>query len=133
MFGGLAFLTNGNVSVMCVAASGQGGLMVRVRPDDTEKLLKREHVSVKVMAGREPRGCNRACCLTTRMRPLRLNPGSIARGSWGSEVCGRAMRCRNQTELEAFAAARVSRARRLAVIAAARDGGPVFAVASAPL
>jgi TfoX/Sxy family transcriptional regulator of competence genes len=56
MFGGLAFLINGNVSVMCVGASGQGGLVVRVRPDDTEKLLQREHVSVKVMGGREPRG-----------------------------------------------------------------------------
>jgi hypothetical protein len=39
----------------------------------------------------------------------------------------------SQPELEAFAAASVSRARRLAVIAAAREGGPVFALASAPL
>ena len=53
MFGGLAFLINGNMSV---AASGQGGLLVRVPPDDTEKLLQREHVSVMVMGGREPRG-----------------------------------------------------------------------------
>jgi hypothetical protein len=35
MFGGLAFLVDGNMSV---AASGQGGLMVRVDPDDTEVL-----------------------------------------------------------------------------------------------
>ena len=35
MFGGLAFLVNGNMSV---AASGQGGLLVRVPPDDTDKL-----------------------------------------------------------------------------------------------
>ena len=42
MFGGLAFLMNGNMSV---AASGQGGLLVRVPPDDTDKLLKRAHVS----------------------------------------------------------------------------------------
>jgi TfoX/Sxy family transcriptional regulator of competence genes len=53
MFGGLAFLINGNMSV---AASGQGGLLVRVPPDDTEKLLQREHVSAMVMGGREPRG-----------------------------------------------------------------------------
>jgi TfoX/Sxy family transcriptional regulator of competence genes len=53
MFGGLAFLINGNMSV---AASGQGGLLVRVPPDDTDKLLQRAHVSPMVMAGREARG-----------------------------------------------------------------------------
>ena len=53
MFGGLAFLINGNMSV---AASGKGGLMVRVPPEDTEKLLARAHVSPMVMAGRETRG-----------------------------------------------------------------------------
>ena len=53
MFGGLAFLINGNMSV---AASGEGGLMVRVPPEDTEKLLARAHVSPMVMAGREARG-----------------------------------------------------------------------------
>ncbi len=53
MFGGLAFLINGNMSV---AVSGQGGLMVRVPPDETEKLLTREHVQPMVMAGRETRG-----------------------------------------------------------------------------
>jgi hypothetical protein len=53
MFGGLAFLINGNMSV---AVSGQGGLMVRVPPDETDKLVSREHVSPMVMAGRETRG-----------------------------------------------------------------------------
>ena len=53
MFGGLAFLINGNMSV---AVSGQGGLLVRVPPDDTDKLLARAHVSPMVMAGRETRG-----------------------------------------------------------------------------
>ncbi|HKP41847.1 TfoX/Sxy family protein [Mycobacterium sp.] len=53
MFGGLAFLINGNMSV---AASGRGGLMVRVPPDQTDKLLGREHVEPMVMAGRETRG-----------------------------------------------------------------------------
>jgi hypothetical protein len=53
MFGGLAFLINGNMSV---AASGQGGLLVRVPPDDTDKLVAREHVGPMVMAGREARG-----------------------------------------------------------------------------
>ena len=53
MFGGLAFLINGN---MAVAASGQGGLLVRVPPDDTETLLEREHAAPMVMSGREARG-----------------------------------------------------------------------------
>ncbi|MFZ3269765.1 MAG: TfoX/Sxy family protein [Mycobacterium sp.] len=53
MFGGLAFLINGNMSV---AVSRQGGLMVRVPPNDTAKLLERAHVSPMVMAGREVRG-----------------------------------------------------------------------------
>jgi TfoX/Sxy family transcriptional regulator of competence genes len=53
MFGGLAFLINGNMSV---AASGQGGLLVRVPLEDTDKLLKRPHVNPMVMAGREARG-----------------------------------------------------------------------------
>jgi TfoX/Sxy family transcriptional regulator of competence genes len=35
MFGGLAFLLAGNMSV---AVSGQGGLLVRVPPEDTEAL-----------------------------------------------------------------------------------------------
>ena len=53
MFGGLAFLINGNMSV---AASGQGGLLVRVLPDDAPKLLEREHVFPMVMGGRESPG-----------------------------------------------------------------------------
>jgi TfoX/Sxy family transcriptional regulator of competence genes len=53
MFGGLAFLINGNMSV---AVSGRGGLMVRVPPDETDKLLARDHVEPMVMAGRETRG-----------------------------------------------------------------------------
>ncbi|WP_418001723.1 TfoX/Sxy family protein [Mycobacterium sp. PDNC021] len=53
MFGGLAFLVNGNMSV---AASRDSGLLVRVAPDDTDKLLERQHVSPMVMGGREMRG-----------------------------------------------------------------------------
>ncbi len=53
MFGGLAFLVHGN---MAVAATGQGGLMVRVPPGDTADLLGRAHVQPMVMAGRETRG-----------------------------------------------------------------------------
>jgi TfoX/Sxy family transcriptional regulator of competence genes len=53
MFGGLAFLINGHI---VVAASREGGLLVRVRLDDTDALLARPHVSAMVMAGREARG-----------------------------------------------------------------------------
>jgi TfoX/Sxy family transcriptional regulator of competence genes len=53
MFGGLAFLIGGNMSV---SASGQGGLMVRVAPDDTEALVAKPHVSRLVMRGREMDG-----------------------------------------------------------------------------
>jgi TfoX/Sxy family transcriptional regulator of competence genes len=49
MFGGLAFLINGH---MAVAASREGGLLVRVPPQETDKLLDRAHVSPMVMAGR---------------------------------------------------------------------------------
>ena len=49
MFGGLAFLLNGNMSV---AASGQGGLLVRVDPDESDKLLKRPGTSLMEMRGR---------------------------------------------------------------------------------
>lgn len=53
MFGGLAFLINGNMSV---AVSRDGGLMVRVPRADAEPLLRRDHVEPMVMGGREMRG-----------------------------------------------------------------------------
>jgi TfoX/Sxy family transcriptional regulator of competence genes len=52
MFGGLAFLVNGNLAV---AASGQGGLLVRVDPAEADDLI-REDVEPMVMRGREMRG-----------------------------------------------------------------------------
>lgn len=53
MFGGLAFLIGGNMSV---AASGQGGLMVRVDPDETDELVAKPHAEPFVMRGREMKG-----------------------------------------------------------------------------
>ena len=53
MFGGLAFLVGGN---MAVAVSGQGGLMVRVDPAQTEKLVAADGVSRMVMRGKEMDG-----------------------------------------------------------------------------
>jgi TfoX/Sxy family transcriptional regulator of competence genes len=49
MFGGLAFLVHGN---MAVAASGQGGLMLRVDPSDAEELTGEAQVERMVMRGR---------------------------------------------------------------------------------
>ncbi|MBF6228219.1 TfoX/Sxy family protein [Nocardia abscessus] len=49
MFGGLAFLIGGN---MAVAASRQGGLLVRVGPDEGERLLG-DAAQPMIMGGRE--------------------------------------------------------------------------------
>ncbi len=53
MFGGLAFLVGGNMSV---GASSQGDLMVRVDPQDTDALLTRRHTRPFEMRGRELQG-----------------------------------------------------------------------------
>ena len=49
MFGGLAFLVGGK---MAVAASGQGGLMVRVDPGETDALLRKPNARPFEMRGR---------------------------------------------------------------------------------
>jgi TfoX/Sxy family transcriptional regulator of competence genes len=53
MFGGLAFLVNGNLAV---SASGQGGLLLRVDPAESEPLLEEPHVEPFVMRGRSMSG-----------------------------------------------------------------------------
>ena len=62
MFGGLAFLINGS---MAIAASGQGGLLVRVDPDESQRLLRTTRGVPMVMRGREMRGW------------LRVNPEDV--------------------------------------------------------
>ncbi len=57
MFGGLAFLIGGN---MAVAASGQGGLMVRVDPARSDELVAGSVARPMVMRGREMAGWLRA-------------------------------------------------------------------------
>ena len=49
MFGGLAFLIGGN---MAVSASGQGGLLLRCDPEETETLVSQAHVGRFEMRGR---------------------------------------------------------------------------------
>ena len=49
MFGGLAFLVNGN---MAIAASGQGGVLVRTDPDQFDELVMKSSAEPMVMRGR---------------------------------------------------------------------------------
>ena len=49
MFGGLAFLQHGN---MTVSASRNGGLLARIDPTGTEAALARPHVELMRMGGR---------------------------------------------------------------------------------
>ena len=53
MFGGLAFLVNGN---MAVAASSKGDLMVRVDPEQTEHLITEPGVARMEMGSRTMNG-----------------------------------------------------------------------------
>jgi hypothetical protein len=53
MFGGLAFLIGGNMSV---AASGQGGILVRVDPAQSDELLATTRATPMEMRGRPMRG-----------------------------------------------------------------------------
>ena len=53
MFGGLAFLVGGS---MAIAASGQGGALVRVDPTQTDHLVETTPAEVAVMRGRPMAG-----------------------------------------------------------------------------
>jgi TfoX/Sxy family transcriptional regulator of competence genes len=53
MFGGLAFLVKGN---MAVAASGQGGLLVRVDPAESTELVETTPATEMEMRGRRMSG-----------------------------------------------------------------------------
>jgi TfoX/Sxy family transcriptional regulator of competence genes len=65
MFGGLSFLINGNMSV---AASGQGGLLVRVDPDESDALVQKPGVELMEMGGRSMAGWLRADSDTVRTK-----------------------------------------------------------------
>jgi TfoX/Sxy family transcriptional regulator of competence genes len=53
MFGGLAFLLSGN---MAVAASGQGGILVRVDPEESDELVASTSAAPMEMRGRQMAG-----------------------------------------------------------------------------
>jgi TfoX/Sxy family transcriptional regulator of competence genes len=75
MFGGLAFLIDGNMSV---SASGQGGLMLRVDPAETDTLLCEQHVRPFEMRGRAMQGWLRVD--TEGLRTKRQLERWVARG-----------------------------------------------------
>src|SRR3954464_11177535 len=56
MFGGLAFLAGGN---MAVAASGQGGLLVRVDPAESHQLVLTTAAEEMVRRRRSMKACHR--------------------------------------------------------------------------
>ena len=53
MFGGLAFLIGGN---MAVAASGQGGILVRVDPEESDALVASTAAEPMEMRGKQMAG-----------------------------------------------------------------------------
>ena len=73
MFGGLAFLVGGN---MAVAASGQGGLLVRVDPAESDRLVAGTSARPMEMRGRELRGWLR---VDSEEGPGRAGPGEVGR------------------------------------------------------
>jgi len=65
MFGGLGFLVRGN---MAVAASGQGGVLVRVDPAESERLVATTGARQMEMRGRAMRGWLRVDTADVRTR-----------------------------------------------------------------
>ena len=65
MFGGLAFLVGGN---MAVAASGQGGVMVRVDPTQSDSLVATSNARLVEMRGRPMQGWLRVDTQDVRTR-----------------------------------------------------------------
>ena len=53
MFGGIAFMIGGN---MAVGVSGQGGLMLRLEPEEIDKALAEPHVRPFEMKGKPAKG-----------------------------------------------------------------------------
>ena len=99
MFGGLAFLVCGN---MAVSASGQGGMLLRVDPEQTEALVDGQRVRRFEMRGREMDGW------------LRVDPRG-GRDRRGPQALGRA-----RPRLRTVPAAQVARAqRRIGAVTAA--------------
>jgi hypothetical protein len=66
MFGGLAFLIGGN---MAIAASGQGGVLVRTDPSESDKLVDTTNAEPFEMRGRTMKGWLRVAPEHVRTKP----------------------------------------------------------------
>lgn len=66
MFGGLAFLVDGN---MAVAASGRGGILVRVDPGESESLVAKTNAFPMEMRGRAMKGWLRVDAADVKTKP----------------------------------------------------------------
>jgi TfoX/Sxy family transcriptional regulator of competence genes len=66
MFGGLAFLVGGN---MAVAASGQGGILVRADPAESDTLVATTDARLMEMRGRQMQGWLRVDADDVRTEP----------------------------------------------------------------
>src|SRR5918993_2705400 len=76
MFGGLAFLVGGN---MAVAASGQGGILVRVDPAQSDTLVATTNARLMEMRGRSMQGWLRV--RSADVRTKRQLAGWVQRGT----------------------------------------------------
>ena len=76
MFGGRAFLIGGNLAV---AASGQGGVLVRVDPETSDRLIGTTAAEPMVMRGRAMRGWLRVA--SERVRTKRQLVPWVRRGA----------------------------------------------------
>jgi TfoX/Sxy family transcriptional regulator of competence genes len=66
MFGGLAFLIGGN---MAIAASREGGVLVRVDPAESDRLVATTNAEEMVMRGRQMSGWLRVAAPDVRTKP----------------------------------------------------------------
>ncbi len=65
MFGGLAFLVGGH---MAISASGQGGALVRVAPEDSDRLVDSTTAELAVMRGQPMPGWLRVASADLRTK-----------------------------------------------------------------
>jgi TfoX/Sxy family transcriptional regulator of competence genes len=65
MFGGLAFLIGGN---MAISASGQGGILVRVDPDESDAIVSKSSATTAIMRGRPMQGWLRVAAEDVRTK-----------------------------------------------------------------
>jgi TfoX/Sxy family transcriptional regulator of competence genes len=81
MFGGIAFLIDGN---MAIAASGQGGILVRVDPEQSDTLVRTTKATVAVMQGRKMPGWLRVKSQDVRTQPQLRKWVALGTGFAGS-------------------------------------------------